>query len=116
MRAIKVDAFERTITEVQVDGLKDMQAAVDGYIQIALELPNGDTIFVNEEGLLKGWDAWIYYEGQMQPWIGSAIIVGHDGEGESIDAKSTVEEIKNNIRFLSTDDVLDFEYIKPRKE
>lgn len=59
MRAILINAARRTITEIDIekrhnsglDGL--LQAIGCDVIEMAMNYPNGDVLYVDEEGLLK---------------------------------------------------------------
>lgn len=114
MKAILINATAKTVTEVDIDKSKYGQHSCQPYydligeecnmIQIATELPNGDTIFVDEESLLRdsmytrGW----FDVDAHQPFCGSGVVVGTDEEtGETIDCKSTVEEIRAKVKFLT---------------
>lgn len=108
MRAIKIDSKKRTVTEIEIDPqetLQDMQAAVGGCIQVAVEFPNGDVIMVNEEGLVGEQNEFFYHTDGHQPFAGDGIVVGDDGEGETAACKSTLEELKKDIHFVDAYEV-----------
>lgn len=86
------------VKEITVTTLKDMQEAVGGYIETAHHFDNGDTAFVNEEGLLCDVQYWTKIAGAHQPFAGPILILGDtDDEGDSLPAKSTIAEIKKQI-------------------
>ena len=109
MRAIKIDSISKTVSEVEIDeenSLAGMQAIVDGLIEQALELENGDALFVNEEGLLLGPKWFFEIEGGHQPYAGNGVIVGTNySTGDSIDAETPINKIKSMVKFLSLDEV-----------
>lgn len=104
MRAIKIDAKEKTITEIQIDGLDDLQKAVGGWITFALEFENQDTLYVDDEGLLKNpedFQHWVE-QGEHRVFAGNGIIQGTSVNGDGVDAKSTIEEIKEKLCFIDS--------------
>ena len=57
MKAIIIDSHKKVVYEeefVKEGALKFMQNAVEGYIETAHEDAQGNTVYVNEEGLLHG--------------------------------------------------------------
>lgn len=94
MRAIIIDAKQRQIREIEVNGtLACLQAAVGGLIEEAFMTGLPDVLFVNEEGLINGTKYGFILEGAMQPLIGDGIIIGHDGRGGLVDAKVSLDAI-----------------------
>lgn len=106
-RIIIIDAQEKILHEATVTDLKDMQKIVGGYICLACSLPNGDEIYVNDEGLLSDPKFFFYPEGAHQPFaLNGFIIGGPDSEGELTDAKIKLEEAKAMIEFYGINDVI----------
>lgn len=109
MRVIKIDSVNKTVSEVELndeDSLKGLQAIVEGLIEVAHELPNGDTLFVNEEGLMYSPMHFFEIKGGHQPFAGNGVIAGYDFEsGESTDAESAASQIRAMVTFLSVDEV-----------
>jgi hypothetical protein len=103
MRAFTINAKARQIVEAELpeaNQLQAMQAAVGGMIEPAYEFENGDTVYVNEEGLFGDRSHWFEVEDAHQPFVGNAIVCGFDPEtGETIDAKSTLDEVKRAVTF-----------------
>ena len=107
MKAILIDSTAREVREVEVNGLSDMQKQIGGYIEFAYELPYGDVLFVDEEGLLKGLEHWFAFSGRPdRPFAGNGLIVGrevHDADGDYIrteDVSASAETIAKYVRFL----------------
>lgn len=93
-KAIFIDSVNRSIREVTIEGLKDMQMHVGGYIQSAYEWANGDTLYVDEEGMLKPQEHWFRISTRPdQPLAGNGLIVGSDDEGENADVATLLAEI-----------------------
>jgi hypothetical protein len=64
---------------------------------------NEDAMYVDDESLLRMNDikGGFILEEWETPIVGNAIILGTDHEGESIDPKSTLEDIKSQLQFIS---------------
>jgi hypothetical protein len=111
MKAILIDALNKTITEIEIDGdLKSIYKAVGfDMIEIGFRFddeghPN-NVIYLDEEGGFRGHEHGFFFSGAHQPWLGNGIIMGGDDEGESADTTVTIEEVRNRIRFLSPEQV-----------
>lgn len=106
IKAIVINAQTRTISEVTIENtLEAKQAIVGGLIERATTLPNGDDVYVNEEGLFL-FDRFFYLTGEYSPFAGNAVVVGHDGQGNAVDAKSKREDFDDQIIFMGKDDVM----------
>lgn len=112
MKAILIDAFNKTVTEVKLDGRKDMLdqwyhvMKVD-MVEVAHYINDHDSILVDEEGLLKPCDHFFLYEGAHQPFAGNGLVVGVDEEGETVDCNISAEEVEQKIEFFTRQEVLD---------
>lgn len=104
MRAIKIDATNRTIQEFDLpsqegEQLAAMQKVVGGYICHAGEI-NGDDLYVNDEGLLGISVGAPFFEiGLHQPFAGNGLIVGHNDEGDTTPATVSLDEVKRRTSF-----------------
>ena len=109
MRAIVIDSvnkkvYESTFTKGQA--LPFMQKVVDGYIERALTLEEGDDVYVDEEGLLKRKENFFTVFG-AGPFAGNGVVVGHNPKnGESTGATIGLEELRSGVRFLSIEEVM----------
>jgi len=94
MKAIKLTADSMTVTEVDIPNtIEALWKEVGGYIELALRFPNGDVLYVDEEGLLKEQEHFQFWPYQQRIFAGNGVIVGSDDEGERQPCKSTVSEI-----------------------
>jgi len=104
------------VEPIEIEGLKGMQGVVDGYIECAL---TGD---ISED---EHWDLWANEEGrllelpmnqvarvfiaemsdipieQVFSMHGDFLLLGHDGEGESIDCPQSVADIAMALSMFS---------------
>jgi hypothetical protein len=101
MKVILIDAVERQVKAVEITGDLDSiyQAMGVEMIEVATRLPNGDTIFVDEEGMIKGEIKGWFDVGAHQPFAGNGLVVGTSREGDTIACKSTVDDILNITSF-----------------
>ena len=105
MRGILINAEARTITEVEVpEGYKNIYpflgAGVDMFQCVDITR-KGDTIYVDEEGLLKPQDNFFLYAGYGQPLAGNGLVLSTDNEGETVGTKLTLETIIKNVKFMN---------------
>jgi len=62
---------------------------------------NNDTLFADDEALLKEeLEGGFLLENFAYPIVGNALVLGCDAEGNSIDCKTTIEEIRAQIKFV----------------
>lgn len=112
MRAILIDVHKKEIREVELlrgDHLQTIYALLGcSLISTAAELaPNGDTVFVDDEGLLKNPpDPAFAVGGKLEypvqeGFFGNGIIMGApDENGNSTNAKSSLDDIRARITFI----------------
>jgi hypothetical protein len=99
MRAILINSTDRTITEVDVPKKGTLQA---WYKLMNVELVKVvksfgcDMLLVDEEGLMKE-NTLFAFDGQML--AGNGLVVGTTKAGGNKDCKSTIEQIKNRVKF-----------------
>lgn len=105
MKAIKIDATNQTVTEIEIDGsLDDIYKHVEcRCFAIGAYFENEDAVYVDDEGLLVGKEAFFELEGiTSYPLAGNSLIVGTDmNTGKSIDCQTTLEEVKQKVSFLT---------------
>ena len=95
MRAILVNPKDHTITEVDYDGnYKSIYDLIDCRIfTAAITLENQDTLYLDDEGLLHGPTDFFKIEKYPDPLAGRCLIIGSNDEGESVDAKSDIDDL-----------------------
>lgn len=110
MKALLIDPVTRTISEVEYNGnYKQIYDLIDAdTFDIARLYPNGDGAFVDDEGLLKPCDHFWLHENYPSPLAGKGLLLGCDDEGESIAPSTDIESLRNAVRFMSRNDVLDW--------
>lgn len=101
MPALLIDATARTIRAVEYRTLEDMQGFLGGSIQPAYQWPNGDTLYVDEEGLYKHTDWFRISVRTDQPLAGNGLLVGAEtGAGLRTAApRMTLAALTKQVRF-----------------
>jgi Domain of unknown function (DUF3846) len=77
MRAIVINAEDRTIVETEIDGSLDtLQQIVGGMIEpVTQGLDEHHHCYVNEEGLLNNPQHFFMFSGGHQPLAGNGVIL-----------------------------------------
>lgn len=102
MKAILINPFDQTVTEVEYSGdYRDIYKLIDAQCFDVARLPHRDGIFVDDEGLLNGTTHFFQHEDYPNPLAGKGLIIGCDEEGESVDCKTTLNEVKAKVSFLN---------------
>lgn len=110
MKGLLIDSTKREIREVLFDGLRDIQTLIGGYIEVAYGWENGDTLFVDEEGLLKrGVTELVAFRIPQRPdqaLAGNGLLVGREVEGDeyptgytNVDPIMTADELRKLVTF-----------------
>jgi hypothetical protein len=101
-KAILINVEAQTITETTIGHYSDIYKAIGNgcnTFECSAELENGDTVFVDENGLNHDPKGCFIMTNWGYPLVGNAIILGSNEEGESVDCQSTVEELKAQVKF-----------------
>lgn len=90
-KCLKIDPIARVVSEIELasthPGLRDV---IGGSLAFAQGLPNGDTLYVDDEGLLKPNQSYFQLD-NGQPLAGVGVLVGKevpilDDMGEETDS------------------------------
>jgi hypothetical protein len=60
----------------------------------------GDTIFIDDEGLLKPLEWFFAFKGARQPFAGMGLVLGSNGDGDTVSARITLEALKARVLHL----------------
>jgi len=105
-RAILIDPFNETITEVKMvdTKLQTIYALLGCNIITITSLVNGIDMVLDDEGLLKDSEKQAYFKFGIgsQPFAGKALIVATDDEGDfaSLPEKVSVDKINDKVIFF----------------
>ena len=114
MRALLIDVEARKIRVYEISAnYKDIHAAIGGscrYFTTPVRFPNGDFLFVDDEGLLHKEDPKGAFQmnGWRIPIVGNGLILGSNYEGETIDCTTNPEDIIDEINWYSPQQAKDY--------
>jgi len=104
IKGILIDSDKQEVREVYVldngDFLGEMHKLIgNGCSCIAAPIiyDNEDTLYIDEEGMHNDAINGFEYPDWAYPLVGNGLIIGADDEGDNVDAKSTIEDISQNI-------------------
>ena len=102
MRAIIINAKDRTITATEIDGsLKSLQQIVGGLIEPVYDgLDDSHHCYVNEEGLLDHPQHLFMFKDGHQPLAGNGVIVGSGLIADEAPCTLSVEWLKERVTFM----------------
>ena len=102
MRAIIINAKDRTITATEIDGsLKTLQQIVAGMIEaVSQGLDEFHHCYVNEEGLLDYPRHFFMFRDGHQPLAGNGVILSSTGDGDEAPCTLLLDWVKERITFM----------------
>lgn len=105
-RAILIDPFNETITEVKMvdTKLQTIYTLLECRIITITSLANGIDMVLDDEGLLKDSKKQAYFKFGIgsQPFAGKALVIATDDEGDfaSLPEKVSVDKINDKVIFF----------------
>jgi hypothetical protein len=116
MKAIFINAAEQKIESIEIENTNDAIYKTLGYgtnlMEQVLIFENQDVLMVDEEGMFDGHNEMsdgsrfgflfvVPYSVPLYHWPihGNGLIFNCDDDGESVDVKSSIEEIKSMVTF-----------------
>ena len=104
MKAILINPKEEIIRVISYDGdYKSIYQILEcRAFECVYPFKNEDTIYIDEEGLLKDSNysfAIKCDDGTTISLMGKGLILGTDAEGESIECQSKLDDIKSRVTF-----------------
>lgn len=110
VRGILIDPWLKTIVPVEVgpdhhDIYRHLSNVMGPKVEIftsGMVWPNGDTLYVDDEGLLKsGMRLFQIGRPDGQPLAGNGLILGSDNQGRTRDAKSGLVDIQTMVKWTN---------------
>ena len=99
MRAVFINAHERTVTEVEYSGdYKDIYKII-GCELFDVASDGTNSIYIDDEGLFKDDQAFFLWKGFNQPFAGNALVLSCDAEGETTACVTDTETIRESVVF-----------------
>lgn len=101
MRAVLIDPENDIIREVEYSGdYNDIYKFCDFDLFTCVGLGNGETLFVDDEGLFKENQSFFRIGDYHSPLAGKGLILGTDEEGESVASKISLAKLSESVEFL----------------
>lgn len=104
MKAHLIAPANRTLTTVELPDSKDRLTAIYRHLQCdtfdVATLPNGDTVYVDDEGLLKPMKHFFAVRGMPEPFAGRGLVMGIDSRGHSVNPTISLAELTHHIKFI----------------
>ena len=99
-KAILINARTNTISFVSIKDYKDISKFGDFDIFTTVQLDaKGNTLYVDDEGLINGTTIGFTIEGYEQPLMGNGIILGTNlRTGDSKDTDFSLERVASMVR------------------
>jgi hypothetical protein len=109
MRAILIDPYARTVTEVEHDGtLEAMYATIPCDLVEAVRISEHDTLWIDEEGFLSPGRP-VYRMGENpQGLAGRGLIFGFTGSGDTVATKISLALVTANVHWTDLESSGDF--------
>lgn len=100
--ALLLNAKENTITEIVIKDFSDISRLIGcNYFTTVQVNDKGDTLYVDDEGLINDTTVGFTFEGYDSPLMGNAILLGTDlRTGDSKDISMTTAEFAAKVKTL----------------
>lgn len=119
MRAIIVNAQERTVSEAEIEGsLKNLQSIVGGLIAPVYEGLDSKQhhAYVNDEGLLNDPQHFFMLNDGYQPLAGNGVILGTTDDGDEAPCTLPLDWVKQRVTFMDVQAVRQWAANEPGQE
>jgi len=102
MKAFLIDPYEGSIEQVDYSGdYEDIYRLIDCQLFDCVRINrNGDTIYIDDEGLYRDNQEFFMVEGYHSPLCGKALVLGTDKNGDSEAPKISLTKLKKMITFI----------------
>lgn len=106
IKAILIDSAAQTFSEINVSNHYEYYKHL-GWECTAFDVPlildNGDSLFVDDEGLIHEIKGGFYITGLDFPIAGNGLLIGGDEEGD--DVKTTIEDLTKLVTWISKEEM-----------
>jgi hypothetical protein len=108
MKAYLIDAAQREIRPIDYADGSYFRQYLPGGICIAWVYPNGDVLYVDDEGLLKPATCAFHIKARPdgQPMMSNGILTGRDTDTLTLPPEFTLAEIEVQIEWLTVEQAL----------
>ena len=98
-KAILLNARNNTVEFVSINDFRDIQkfGQYDCFTCVQMDA-KGNTLYVDDEGLINGTNAGFYMRGYEGPLMGNAVILcSNRNTGDSVDTDLTLEQVSEMV-------------------
>ena len=105
MKAFLINPIDETITEVDHDDsdYKNISKAIDAKYFTTVQIhEDGDTIYLDDEGLLHGNQKYTFTVDKVvhQTYVGKGLVLGTNmNTGDAKDVMTSIDELKSRLEF-----------------
>lgn len=99
-KAILINAKANTVTLVEVGEYTDIYKHCGYDTFTCVGLGKGETLYVDDEGLINGTDFGFTFKGYDGPLMGNGLILGTTASGDSKSTALSVEDVMARVRIL----------------
>jgi hypothetical protein len=103
IKAILIDSTAQEVREIEIENKLEAYYAAIGCNTIDAvypgELEGRDVVYVDDNGLLDGPQHFFHLAGFPTPLAGNGLVIGTDDEGESVDAATPVDQVRQGVMF-----------------
>jgi hypothetical protein len=110
-QAIKIDVASKSLSIVTLNDWQEIAPSISencSLFECPVTFENGDTIYVDEEGLFNHFEGGFIMDGWKYPLVGNALLIGTDYEGDSKNVETTMYELLKMITWVSKEDSLEW--------
>ena len=101
MKVILIDPELCMVKEVDYSGdFNEIYKLTDCSTFTCVDLGDGETLFLDDEGLFKNETYLFRMKGAYQPFAGKGLILGTDDEGDSVSTRLTTLDVAKKVEFL----------------
>lgn len=103
MKAYLIDPFTQTVSEVEYSGdYREIYSLIDCDTFTCADFnPFGDTVFVDDEGLINGKPQEFFLIGDYPtPLAGKGLVLGTNEDGESVEPSMTIHQVAARVDWI----------------
>lgn len=106
MKALLIDSKNRMISQIEIgEHFTEISKAIGCEVFAAPHIMhNNDTLYCDDEGLLKNPEHFFLLDSYPQPIAGNGLILGCDDEGDSADVSMSLIELSSRVTFMDIND------------
>ena len=106
MKALLIDSKNRMISKIEIgEHFTEISKAIGCEVFAAPHImQDNDTLYCDDEGLLKNPEHFFLLDSYPQPIAGNGLILGCDDEGDSTDVSMSLIELSSRVTFMDIND------------